>query len=115
MSYSVVIGAVKLPLGLLFQPHARVALGLRTGYRMQFTSGEPHGGTLVQHEIPLAFDLVVSPLRQLDLGFTAGFAGRVAQNGNGNGSYENAVLSMGVVNIGWADERQLSFWIGGRL
>jgi hypothetical protein len=102
-------GALMLPVGFIFQPHDRISFGVRSGYRLAFFhtfgDGAPSRTPLV-HYVPLALDLVVNPIRQLDLGFTAflfGFVG--SQN----------LLPSGASGPGWADLRQFNFWVAGRI
>ena len=74
-------GAVHLPLGILFQPVPALAVAVRSGYRLVFAAiddGKGNTHTTKVHYIPLAFDLVVTPAKWVDLGFTATIFGPVA-------------------------------------
>jgi hypothetical protein len=98
-----------LPVGVIFQPHDRISIGVRTGYRLAFshTFGEGASGkTPLEHFVPLSLDLVLNPIRQIDLGFTAFLFGFV-------GSQD--LLPSGASEPGWADLRQFSFWVAGRI
>jgi hypothetical protein len=89
--------------GLLVQPHDRVSLGVRTGYRMLFQHRTGMDDELT-HFVPLAIDVVVNPIRQLDVGFTVLFPGRVDNGGNDT-----------LPKVGWGDQRQFNIWVGGRI
>jgi hypothetical protein len=95
--------------GLLFQPHERIALGVRTGYRLTavriFGDNAPSTAPII-HYVPLSLDAVVTIIKPLDVGFSAFFAGYVAAS--------NVNLS-GATEPGWGDLRQFSFWVRGRI
>lgn len=94
------VGVLTLPLGLLVQPHDRISFTARIGYRMAFA----HAGhiTPVAHFIPLAFDVVVNPVRVLDIGFTAALWGYVATDTRSSSA------------VGYADLRQFDIWVAAR-
>ncbi len=102
-------GTLTLPIGVLFQPHAVIALGVRTAYRMSFEIGD---GALsgLQHYVPLAFDAVVSVVGRLDIGFTATLSGFV---GNSRGG--SAITLPAYNNIGYADYRVFEVWLAAHL
>jgi hypothetical protein len=97
------IGAFHLPIGFLIQPIPQLAFGIRTGYRVVFSSANNSGQT---HWVPLAFDLVGTIARMVDLGFTAQILGLVATTGGTAGG--TAVSSR------WADVQMYDFWVGAR-
>src|SRR5262249_33294111 len=113
-------GSLYLPIGLLVQPHPRVALAVRTGYRVAFSQPafvsnaplEPTPtGESYQHFVPLDLELVVSPLRQLDLGLRAQLQGRVGQSGD----LGNTTLPLGAWPLGWSEVRQFTLWVTYRI
>lgn len=97
------LGSFTLPIGFLVQPHPVVAIGVRTGYRMQFTGGGGSTQATLNHFVPLAFDLVVTPIKQLDLGFTATLWGLVAGD------------STTVMAPGYADLRIFELYLGAHI
>jgi hypothetical protein len=106
-SSTTLLAAMMLPVGLLFQPHDRISFGLRTGYRLAFSHSFGDGvtgRTPILHYVPLSLDLVVNPIRQLDVGFTAFLFGYVASQYMPGGSGPD-----------WADLRLFSFWVAGRI
>jgi hypothetical protein len=105
--HTIVSGSMFLPVGLLVQPHERISLGVRTGYRLLFSHVSGNDGTTLVHYVPLAFDVVVSPLRQLDIGFTAQIQGRIDDNMDHTDAR--------VPTPRWEAERQFNIWIGGRI
>jgi hypothetical protein len=100
----VTIGALTLPVGFLFTPIERLTIGVRSGYRLVFNHVENASGTPLAHYIPLAFDLVVAIVRQLDVGFTATLQGNI----------DNDRSSVGL-SVGYADFRQFTVWVSSRL
>ncbi len=104
---TLVTGTMFLPMGLLVQPHDRISFAVRTGYRLTFAHADGGGSDYIGHYVPLAFDVVVNPIRQLDIGFTALIQGYVG---------DNIAHSAGTTPApGWADQRQFNIWIGGRI
>jgi hypothetical protein len=90
------IGALSLPVGLLAQVHPNVALELRAGYRLAFIIPET-GDTQTESFVPLALDVLVSPVSFLDFGFTFELPGDVDSS-----------------TIGYADLRQFLIFVQGR-
>jgi hypothetical protein len=88
-----------LPLGLLFQPHERFAMRLRTGYRLVAATGFG-----VAHYVPLALDLVGTPIPSLDVGFTATIFGNVA----------HTQVPLTAADIGWGQDRDFQLWVRAR-
>ncbi len=94
------VGVLTLPIGLLVQPHDRISFTARVGYRLAFA----HAGreTPVIHFLPVAFDVVVNPVRMLDIGFTAALWGYLATD------------TRSASGLGYADLRQFDVWVAAR-
>jgi hypothetical protein len=93
---TVIAGSLFLPVGVLIQPIERLALGLHTGFRLNFTQSD-RGSELFMF-VPLSVAATVTVVRQLDLGLATTFLGAVqAQLG------------------GWADDISLGFFVTGHL
>jgi hypothetical protein len=110
--HDVVTGSVFAPVGLLLQPHERVSLTLGSGYRFTFSHMIDALVTpdYLTHSVPVAVELVVSPIRQLDVGVSLFIPGQVADNGRHSG------FSSGVdAPIGWGDVRKINIWLAGRI
>lgn len=105
----IIVGAVHIPIGLVFQPHPMMAIGVRTGYRYVFThtnDGQGSTSTTQDHFVPLGFDLVVTPHRMVDIGFTATVYGPVASQDNGDASHDIAKH--------YTDLSKFDLWVTGR-
>ena len=91
-----VAGAFSIPVGVLFAPHPRFSLTLRSGYRLSFLSG----GRAPVHYVPIALDAQVTVVRSFDVGVSAVLPGIV--DGTLNGAE------------GYADLRIFTLWMQGR-
>jgi hypothetical protein len=85
--------SVNLPAGLLVQVADPLAITLRTGYQALIATE----GGFTEHFVPLGFDAVLSPSRDLDLGVSFLLPGYVGGTGNIFGNY--------------TDTRIVSFWL----
>jgi hypothetical protein len=95
---------IKLPLGLLFQPHRVVAITAGVAYRLGITLTS--GPTIVTHALPIDGELLVNVVRQLDFGFDFELGGPLAVNASGRAT--NVASS-------FADLRVFSFFFQGRI
>ena len=93
--------ALTLPIGFLFQPHDKISLGIRSGYRVIFMHLPSTPGTPTWYYVPLSFDVAVNVMRQVDIGFTAFINGYVGSPTT-------------VFNVGYADLRVFDIWAAAR-
>jgi len=95
--------SVNLPVGLMFQPDPHFAITLRTGYSAAISLPSDSSGNEAYHFIPVGLDVVVSPVKLLDIGASFALAGYV---GNTGGSADPG--------INYADIRAFSVWARAR-
>ncbi len=96
---------LNVPLGLLIQPHERVALTLRAGYSLAYSrssSSETGTSSTTTHYVPVGLDLKVTVLKQLDLGASFRLLGRVG------GSTSTQFGTSSATGIYYADARVIT-------
>lgn len=100
----VLYGALFLPLGLEVQPIAQLAFGVRTGYRVHFQRYfQPTTQFSTTHYVPLSLEVLVRPLRILDIAFDATSLGEISTDRRRDVRLRQ-----------WVAVRQFDIWIAVR-
>ena len=104
---------LNVPLGVLFQPHERIAIILRFGYSLSFATENVPAQTITTtvHYFPVGLEASVAIVPQLDFGAAFFFLGPLSETMSTSEGSQSQTMDM---TAHYADIRVISVYLQGR-